>query len=187
MSPNKLQLLLGLPWWSNGWESTGQCRGHGLDPWSRKIPHAIGQLSPQATTIEPTCLKPVLCNQRSPCKEKPKNRNWRVATAPCNHRKPESSNKDPAKPNSFLKKPFGEEKKITTTLDLTLQKCFFLSLLNFREQDFHPLHCSRQILGIILVSLLPTPDTLLSELKDTTKAWTLCQYFEYLLHQNQII
>ena len=24
----------GLPWWSGGWESTCQCRGHGSDPWS---------------------------------------------------------------------------------------------------------------------------------------------------------
>ena len=30
----------GLPWWSSGWESTLQCRGHRFDPWSRKIPHS---------------------------------------------------------------------------------------------------------------------------------------------------
>ena len=35
----------GLPWWSNGWESTCQCRGYRFGPWSRKIPHAPGQLS----------------------------------------------------------------------------------------------------------------------------------------------
>ena len=28
------------------------CRGHGFDPWSRKIPSASGQLSPCATTTE---------------------------------------------------------------------------------------------------------------------------------------
>ena len=38
---------------SRGWESTCQCRGHGFDPWSRKIPHSKGQLSPCATTAEP--------------------------------------------------------------------------------------------------------------------------------------
>ena len=27
--------FVGLPWWSSGWESVLQCRGHGLDPWSR--------------------------------------------------------------------------------------------------------------------------------------------------------
>ena len=31
---------LGLPWWSSGWESPWQCRGHGFDSWSRKISHA---------------------------------------------------------------------------------------------------------------------------------------------------
>ena len=42
-----------LSWWSSGWDSTCQCRGHGLDPWSRKIPHTTGQLSPHATNTEP--------------------------------------------------------------------------------------------------------------------------------------
>ena len=30
-----------------------QCRRHGFDPWSGKIPHAAEQLSPCATTTEP--------------------------------------------------------------------------------------------------------------------------------------
>ncbi|KAJ8786649.1 hypothetical protein J1605_006138 [Eschrichtius robustus] len=30
----------GLPWWCSGCESACQCRGHGFDPWSGKIPHA---------------------------------------------------------------------------------------------------------------------------------------------------
>ena len=30
-----------------------QCRGHGFDPWSGKIPHAAEQLSPGTTTTEP--------------------------------------------------------------------------------------------------------------------------------------
>ena len=29
-----------------------QCRVHGFYPWSGKIPHAMGQLSPKATTTE---------------------------------------------------------------------------------------------------------------------------------------
>ena len=29
-----------------------QCRGHGFDPWCRKIPHAVGQLGPCTTTTE---------------------------------------------------------------------------------------------------------------------------------------
>ena len=40
----------GLLWWSSGKE----CKEHGFDPWSRKVPHATGQLSPWATIIEPT-------------------------------------------------------------------------------------------------------------------------------------
>ena len=49
----------GLLWWSSGKESSFQCSGRGFDPWSgkTKIPHAAGQLSPHATTIELTRLK----------------------------------------------------------------------------------------------------------------------------------
>ena len=43
----------GLPWWLSGKESTCQCRRHGFNPWSRKIPRAMEQLSPCVTTIEP--------------------------------------------------------------------------------------------------------------------------------------
>ena len=34
-----------------GRESTCQCGGHRFDPWSRKIPHAAGQLLSQCSTI----------------------------------------------------------------------------------------------------------------------------------------
>ena len=34
-------------------ESACQCRGHGFEPWSGKIPHAAEQLSLCATTTEP--------------------------------------------------------------------------------------------------------------------------------------
>ena len=46
-------MSLGLPWWHSGQESSCQCRGHGFEPWSGKIPHAAEQLSPCATTTEP--------------------------------------------------------------------------------------------------------------------------------------
>ena len=70
---------VGLPWWHSGWESTCQCRGHGFEPWSGSIPHAVEQLgpcatttepalqSPRATTTEPGHLEPVLCNERPTC------------------------------------------------------------------------------------------------------------------------
>ena len=48
-------------WWLSGKESTCQCRRQGFKPWSRKAPHATGQLSPWATTTEPWC-----CNYWSP-------------------------------------------------------------------------------------------------------------------------
>ena len=38
--------ILGLPWWRSGRESACQCRGHGFEPWSGKIPHAAEQLGP---------------------------------------------------------------------------------------------------------------------------------------------
>ena len=37
----------------------------GFDPWSRKSPHAVAQLSLCNTTIEPALLGPVLHNKRS--------------------------------------------------------------------------------------------------------------------------
>ena len=48
-----LRLCWGLPWRLSGKELTCQCRRHGLDPWSGRIPYAAEPLSPCATTIEP--------------------------------------------------------------------------------------------------------------------------------------
>ena len=47
------QNKVGLPWCRSGLKSAYQCRGHGLNPWSGKIPHAAKQLSPCATATEP--------------------------------------------------------------------------------------------------------------------------------------
>ena len=66
--------LWGLPWWRSGWESACQCRGHGSEPWSGKIPHAAEQLGPWATTTEPACLEPVLRNKRGRDSERPAHR-----------------------------------------------------------------------------------------------------------------
>ena len=57
---NIKKAIYGLPWWRSDWESACQCRGHGFEPWSRKIPHAAEQLGPWATTTEPARLEPVL-------------------------------------------------------------------------------------------------------------------------------
>ena len=48
-----------------------QCRGHGFEPWSGKIPHAVEQLGPWATTTEPAHLEPVLHNKRGHDREWP--------------------------------------------------------------------------------------------------------------------
>ena len=48
----------GLSWWYSGQESACQCRGHRIDPWSGRIPHATEQLSLCATTTEPTLQSP---------------------------------------------------------------------------------------------------------------------------------
>ena len=37
-----------------------------MNPWSRKIPHAMEQLSLTDTTTEPVRLEPVPCNKRRP-------------------------------------------------------------------------------------------------------------------------
>ena len=65
---------LGLPWWRNGWESACQCRGHGFEPCSGKIPHATEQLGPCATTTEPARLELVLRNKRGRDSERPVHR-----------------------------------------------------------------------------------------------------------------
>ena len=56
-----------------------QCRGPRFDPWSKKIPHAVGQLTLYTTATDPVChdygslrtLEPVLHNKTSHCNEKP--------------------------------------------------------------------------------------------------------------------
>ena len=47
--------IVGLPWWLSGKKSACQCRRHGFDPWSRKIPQAVGQPSLCATITNFTC------------------------------------------------------------------------------------------------------------------------------------
>ena len=42
--------VMGLPWWPSGKESISQLVGRGFDPWSGKIPRALGQLSLGGTT-----------------------------------------------------------------------------------------------------------------------------------------
>ena len=64
----------GLPWWRSGWDSACQCRGHGFEPRSGKIPHAAEQLGPWATITEPARLEPVPRNKRGRDSERPAHR-----------------------------------------------------------------------------------------------------------------
>ena len=72
--PHYYKTALGLPRWRSGWEPACQCRGHGFEPWSGKIPHAAEQLSPCTTTTEPAHLEPVLRNERGRDSERPAHR-----------------------------------------------------------------------------------------------------------------
>ena len=72
--PSLCQKGEGLPRWRSGWESACQCRGHGFEPWSGKIPHAAEQLGPWATVTEPARLEPVLRNGRGRDGERPAHR-----------------------------------------------------------------------------------------------------------------
>ena len=67
------------------------CRGHSFDPWSGKIPHASGQLSP-------CTLELMLCNKRSHFNEKPTHHSYTVIPTGLNQRKLTCSNKDPGEP-----------------------------------------------------------------------------------------
>ena len=58
-----------LPWWPTGSESTCRCRGLGFDPWSGRIPHAAGQLSPRGTKTEPATRKPHVRPSETPASE----------------------------------------------------------------------------------------------------------------------
>ena len=64
---NTIKWEIGLPWWSSGWGSACQCRGHGFHPWSRRIPPRPRQLGPGATQ-----LKPELHNERKPTQHRQK-------------------------------------------------------------------------------------------------------------------
>ena len=78
--------LGGLPWWLSGKESACQCGRHGFNPWSRKIPHAMEQLSLWAPTTEPalqssgaTTTGPLCCHCWNLWAPKPTHCNYRVA------------------------------------------------------------------------------------------------------------
>ena len=69
-----IKVLLGLPWWSSGEETTCDARYIGSIPGSGNIPHAVGNQArnPQLRAhvqhpLKPSHSEPVLCNGRNPC------------------------------------------------------------------------------------------------------------------------
>ena len=47
-----------LPRWLSGKKSAYQCRRHAFDPWSRKVQHAVEQLSLHTSATEPVRQSP---------------------------------------------------------------------------------------------------------------------------------
>lgn len=81
---------LGLPWWSNGEESTCHCRAHRFDPWSGKRPRAVEQPSPCTTSDWARGPRARAPQEERPRRDQPVTR--------CNWRKARHSNVDPAQP-----------------------------------------------------------------------------------------
>ena len=113
----------GLPWWLSGNESACQCRRQGFDPWSGKIPHATEQVSPRATTTEPSRWSPgattaeaqdapePMLHKKGHHKEKPHS-NERGG--------PTHSNEDPAQPKIKLQISSVEKKRTATCKKMKL-------------------------------------------------------------------
>ena len=95
----------GLPWWLSGKESACQCRRHGFNPSSRKIPHATEQLSPCSTTTEPVPTTSESVHSRARALQQDKQLQWearvpQLGSSPHSLQPEKSSccNQDPAQP-----------------------------------------------------------------------------------------
>ena len=62
----KKKKLSALLWWLSGRESACQCRRHGFDPCSRKIPPCHRATTPMCHNYLVSVLEPGSCNYRSP-------------------------------------------------------------------------------------------------------------------------
>ena len=122
----------GLSWWLSGKESAYQCRRHGFNPWSGRIPTHCRALGPRhhnywACALEPgsrSCwvrvpqllkTKPfeaVLGNKRSHHSEKRMHCCWRGAPAFCNWRKAHTAMKTQHKINVIKNKNKVQESKL---------------------------------------------------------------------------
>ena len=94
----------GLSWWLSHKESAWQCRKNRFNPWSRKIPHAMDQVSLcNYWAHAPQLLKPACLRACAPQQDKPAQ--WEGGWIPQLESSPNSPqlekslcNKDPAEP-----------------------------------------------------------------------------------------
>ena len=103
--PSTLKKDWGLPWWRSGYESACQCRGHGFDSWSGKIPHAPQLLSLCSRARVPQLLKPVHLLLFSATREATAMRSPCTATEsnPCSPQ-PEKAHTQQQRPNATKNK-----------------------------------------------------------------------------------
>ena len=90
-----------IPWRLSGKEPSCQYRRHGFNPWSRKIPHAVGPLSCWAGALEPA-----LCIKRSYCNEHPAHHNEEQSLLATTKKSP-CGNEDPGQPKKRGRKRIG--------------------------------------------------------------------------------
>ena len=137
----------GLPWWRSGWESACQCRGHGFEPWSGRIPHATEQLSPWAATTEPARLEPVLCNKRGRDSERPAHRDEEWPPLAATRESPRTETKTQHSHKIKIKKKYQEIN--------ILERHFYH--VTFGQKPSEVLQCSGNqvsfIYSIVLVSI----------------------------------
>ena len=88
-------LCRGLPRWLSGKESNLQCRRHQFDPWSRKIPHAAGQLSPCAVATEARAPKSLWSATREAAARKSPHMSTRSSPRSAQQEKSLHSDEDP--------------------------------------------------------------------------------------------
>ena len=106
---NKISRFSGLHWWLSGKESSGKCRKHGFDPWSRKIPPTVDQacmpqlLSLRSRAWEPKLLSPHVtttetCAPRTHALQQEKPQQWKV----CTQQLEKGLAQQPVQPNMYV-------------------------------------------------------------------------------------
>ena len=63
---HKIKSIEGIPWWLSSEEYVCQCRRHGFDPWSDKIPPGYGATKSVYQNYWACALKPGICNYWRP-------------------------------------------------------------------------------------------------------------------------